>query len=105
MRRDSTFCAKSVRYNIFYKRRPIHKQQHGALPYDNSWKYFLYSLIPNQSRWQPNYFIQRVSTNSGKKTISLKGAALWTKVEQTLITFPHGTLGKQFEDSLFLQNI
>jgi len=44
MRRDSSFCAKSVRYNIFYERRPI--AGHGNT------QLLLYMVVQTTQEWR-----------------------------------------------------
>jgi len=51
-------------------------------------KIFVHSFAAKQTMHQTTfaanqtYFIQRVSTNSGKNKISFRGAALWTEIKQ-----------------------
>jgi len=50
-----------------------------------------------------NYFIQQVSTNAGKKTISHRGATLWANVEQQFKDKSYSTFSKQCRLFLLLQ--
>jgi len=43
-----------------------------------------------------NYFIQQVSTNAGKKTISHREATLWANVEQQFKDKSHNALSNQY---------
>ena len=65
----------------------MHKFHHGKLP-EIYKEYFqeTSSVHSYQTRFanMENYFIHWVSCNSGKKSISYRGASLWNKVEQNL---------------------
>ena len=50
-----------------------------------------------------NYFIYRVSSNIGKKSISYRGASLWNKVQQTLKAAPLSTFCNQLQEFVFSQ--
>jgi len=43
-----------------------------------------------------NYFIQQASTNTGKKTISHRGATLWANVEQRFKDKSHNAFSNQY---------
>jgi len=43
-----------------------------------------------------NYFIQQVSTNAGKKTISYRGATLWANVDQQFKDKSRNTFSNHF---------
>jgi len=81
----------------------MHKLHHGALlkMYDN---YFqnVSSVHSYKTRFpdNENYFIQRVSTNFGKKGISFRRAALWKEIEQSLKTLLCVTFCRQHKDHL-----
>jgi len=50
-----------------------------------------------------NYFIHRVSSNAGKKSISYRGAFFWNKVEQNLKAVPLSTFCNQLQEFVFSQ--
>jgi len=50
-----------------------------------------------------NYFIQQVSTNAGKKTISNRGATLWANVDQQFKGQSHIAFSNQYRSFLLLQ--
>jgi len=50
-----------------------------------------------------NYFIQQVSTNAVKKTLSHWGATLWANVGQQLKDKSQNAFSKQYRSFLFLQ--
>ena len=49
-----------------------------------------------------NYFVQ-VSTNTGKKTISYRGATLWENVDQQFKDKSHNAFSNQYRSFLLLQ--
>jgi len=50
-----------------------------------------------------NYFIHRVSSNAGKKSISYRSASVWNKVEQNLKAVPLSTICSQLQEFVFSQ--
>jgi len=49
------------------------------------------------------YFMQQVSTNAGKKTISYRGATLWANVNQQFKDKSHNAFSNQYRSFLLLQ--
>jgi len=74
--------------------KSMHKFHHGILP-EIYKEYFreTSSVHSYQTRFtnMENYFIHRVSSKAGKKSISYRGASLWNKVEQNLKAVPLST--------------
>jgi len=82
----------------------MHKLHHGALPknFDNFLKNISnIHLCKTRFADNQNYFMQCVCTNSGKKSISYRGIALWKEIEQNLKILPYVTFCKHCKDSLF----
>jgi len=77
----------------------MHKLHHGALPkiFDNFFKN-ISTIHSYKTRFadNQNYFMQRVCTNSGKRSISSRGAALWKEIEQSLKIVPFVTFCKHY---------
>jgi len=79
----------------------MHKFHHGKLPELHK-EYFKETSSVHSYRTRfanmENYFIHRVSSNAGKKSISYRGASLWNKAEQNLKAVPLSTFCNQLQE-------
>jgi len=86
--------------------KPMHKFHHEMLP--TSFKDLFpktADVLRHNTRYatNQNYFIQQVSTNAGKKTISHRGATLWASAEQQFKDQSHNAFSDQYRAFLLLQ--
>jgi len=87
----------------FEQAKFMHKFHHGKLPEINNEIFQGTSVHSYQPRFANivNYFIHRVSSIAGKKSISYTGASLWNKVEQKLKAVSLCTFCNQLQEFVF----
>jgi len=83
----------------------MHKFHHEMLP--TSFKDLFQKTVEvhcHNTRYatNQNYFIQQVSTNAGKKTISNRGATHWANVDHQFKDKSHNAFSNQYRSFLLL---
>jgi len=94
-------CVEAKWYISAWIGKFMHKLRHGALPkiFDNFFKN-ISNFHSYKTRFADNQncFMQRVCKNSGEKSISYRGAALWKEIEQSMKFLPYVTFCRHYKD-------